>query len=208
MAKLPVFDINNKETGDIELDDQVWNVEENQTLVWQVIKAYLSNQRQGTSCTKNRKYVQGGGAKPYRQKGTGRARQGTSRSPLKRGGGTIFGPNPRSFHQKVNIKAGRNALKVVLSDKVRTNRLTVVDEFKFEEFKTKQVVKMLDAFKAKKVLIIDKDQNNYLYFSARNIPNVDFVSADNLNVYQALRFDKILLSKSSVELIEKRFRKG
>ena len=136
MSSLTVYNKSNKRTGQIELDDHVWSVDKNDHVVWLAVKAYLANQRQGTACTKNRKFVHGGGSKPYRQKGTGRARAGTSRSPLIRGGGVIFGPNPVDYSQKLNKKSKNLALRIVLSEKLRSKNVIVLDKYGIEEYKT------------------------------------------------------------------------
>ncbi len=208
MSSLTVYNKSNKRTGQIELDDHVWSVDKNDHVVWLAVKAYLANQRQGTACTKNRKFVHGGGSKPYRQKGTGRARAGTSRSPLIRGGGVIFGPNPVDYSQKLNKKSKNLALRIVLSEKLRSKNVIVLDKYGIEEYKTKAVESLLAKFSKKKLLVIDDVLNNEMYFSTRNLKNANYSTSLELNSYQALNCDDLMFTEASIKALEKRLKKG
>lgn len=206
MATLPVFNLNKEEVGKIELDDDVWGVAPCESLVWSVVVAYNANQRQGTACTKNRKYVSGGGAKPFRQKGTGRARQGTSRSPVKKGGGVVFGPNPRDFSKKINRKAKNKALRSVLSHRLKGAKVVVVDSLDFDAFKTKRVVEVLKKFELESALFVGAAENKKLYFSTRNLQKTNYLTYADLNVHEVLISRNLLLSKESIGKLTERLR--
>ena len=203
MPKVAVYDITGTIAGEIELNDAVFNVEVNEALLHQAIVRQLANQRQGTHATKTRSFVRGGGRKPWKQKGTGRARAGSIRSPLWVGGGTVFGPQPRSYAFAMPRKARRAALKSALSAKVQAGELLVLEDFDFAEPKTKQVVKLLADFKAdKKTLIITGEERENVERSARNIPGTKAIGASGLNAYDLLYHDKVLLTKDAIVRIE------
>jgi large subunit ribosomal protein L4 len=204
---MPTIDVINQEkkkVGTIDLSDAVFGAEINVPLVHQVIKAQLANRRQGTAKTKTKSEVRGGGKKPFRQKGTGNARQGSSRSPLNPGGGQNFGPQPRSYEQATPKKMMMGALRSALSDRVKSQRVLVIDEFKLADAKTKA----LDAILKKglgldKVLIID-DANEKLERSGRNIKHVRILRTEGLNVYDVVRYDWLVLTKRAVAGVESR----
>lgn len=203
MPKVAVYDITGKETGAIELNDNVFGVEVNEALLHQAIVMQLASQRQGTHATKTRAMVRGGGRKPWRQKGTGRARAGSTRSPIWVGGGTVFGPQPRSYAFSMPRKARRAALKSALSAKVQAGEMMVLEDISFAEPKTKNVVKMLDSLKVdEKALIITGELVDNVEKSARNIPGVKAIEASGLNAYDLLYHGKVLITKEAVARIE------
>lgn len=204
MPKLSVYNLAGQVTGEIELNDQVFGVEFNEAVVHQAIVMQLANQRQGTSATKTRGMVRGGGRKPWKQKGTGRARCGSTRSPIWVGGGTTFGPQPRSYAKKMPRKARRLALCCALSAKVAAGEMVVVEGLAFDAPKTKNVVAMLNAFDAadKKALLITDGENTNVELSARNMPKVTAISNIGLNCFDILNSNKVFLSKEVVEKIE------
>jgi large subunit ribosomal protein L4 len=200
--KLNVYKIDGKKSDEtIELPDDVFGVEPNEHLIYQAVRVYLSNQRQGTHKTKERAEVRGGGKKPFRQKGTGRARQGTSRSPLMRGGGTIFGPRPHKYRLSLPKKAARLARKSALSLKAKENEIMIIEDFTFETPKTKDLYGILSLLKIndKKTLLLLSDKNESLYKSGRNIPKLDVQISDKVATYQLLNNKMILLQKSAIE---------
>ncbi len=204
MPKLSVYNLAGQVTGEIELNDQVFGVEFNEAVVHQAIVMQLANQRQGTSATKTRGMVRGGGRKPWKQKGTGRARSGSTRSPIWVGGGTTFGPQPRSYAKKMPRKARRLALCCALSAKVAAGEMVVVEGLTFDAPKTKNVAAMLGAFEAadKKALIITNGDNVNVELSARNMPKVTAISNMGLNCFDILNSNKVFLDKEIVEKIE------
>lgn len=203
MPKVAVYDITGKETGEIELNDNVFGVEVNEALLHQAIVMQLASRRLGTHSTKTRGLVRGGGRKPWRQKGTGRARAGSTRSPIWVGGGTVFGPQPRSYAFSMPRKARRAALKSALSAKVQAGEMVVLEDISFAEPKTKNVVKMLDSLKVdEKALIITGEQVDNVEKSARNIPGVKAIDASGLNAYDLLYHGKVLITKEAVARIE------
>lgn len=203
MPKVAVYDITGKETGEMELNDNVFGVEVNEALLHQAIVMQLASQRQGTHSTKTRGLVRGGGRKPWRQKGTGRARAGSTRSPIWVGGGTVFGPQPRSYAFSMPRKARRAALKSALSAKVQAGEMVVLEDISFAEPKTKHVVKMLDSLKVdEKTLIITGELVDNVEKSARNIPGVKAIGANGLNAYDLLYHGKVLITKDAVARIE------
>lgn len=205
MPKVAVYDITGKQTGEeIELMDYVFGVEFNEAVVHQAVVMQQANERQGTHATKTRGMVRGGGRKPWKQKGTGRARAGSVRSPLWVGGGTVFGPAPRSHAKDMPRKARRLAIRCALSAKVAEGALVVVDNLTFDAPKTKDAVAMLTGFEAadKKALIITDGENENVEKSSRNIEKVKALSNDCLNVYDILNAEKILLAKDAVARIE------
>ena len=200
--KLNVYKIDGKKSDEtIELPDDVFGVKPNEHLIYQAVRVYLSNQRQGTHKTKERAEVRGGGKKPFRQKGTGRARQGTSRSPLMRGGGTIFGPRPHKYRLSLPKKAARLARKSALSLKAKENEIMIIEDFTFETPKTKDLYGILSLLKIndKKTLLLLSDKNESLYKSGRNIPKLDVQISDKVATYQLLNNKMILLQKSAIE---------
>lgn len=206
MAKAAVYDMANKQVGDIELNDDIFSVEVNAGLLHQAVVMQLASQRLGTHATKTRSFVRGGGRKPWRQKGTGRARAGSTRSPLWVGGGTVFGPHPRSYAFSMPRKQRRLALKCALSDKVKSGDLIVLDTLAFEAPKTKEAVKVLAAFETpKKALFITADEVENVAKSARNIPGVKAIGAMGLNVFDILHHDKVFVTKDAVARIEEVF---
>jgi large subunit ribosomal protein L4 len=205
MPKVAVYDMTGKQTGEeIELMDYVFGVEFNEPVVHQAVVMQQANERQGTHATKTRGMVRGGGKKPWKQKGTGRARAGSVRSPLWVGGGTIFGPSPRSHAIAMTRKARRLAIRCALSAKVAAGELVVVDGLKFDAPKTKDAVAMLKGFEAadKKALIITDGENENVERSSRNIDKVKALSNDCLNVFDILNAEKVLLAKDAVKKIE------
>ena len=206
MAKAAVYDMANKQVGDIELNDDIFSVEVNAGLLHQAVVMQLASQRLGTHATKTRSFVRGGGRKPWRQKGTGRARAGSTRSPLWVGGGTVFGPHPRSYAFSMPRKQRRLALKCALSDKVKSGDLIVLDTLAFEAPKTKEAVKVLAAFETpKKALFITADEVENVEKSARNITGVKAIGAMGLNVFDILHHDKFFVTKDAVARIEEVF---
>ena len=206
MATVAVYDITNNKVGDIELNDSIFGVEMNSGLLHQAVVMQLAAQRLGTHATKTRSFVRGGGRKPWKQKGTGRARSGSTRSPLWVGGGTVFGPHPRKYAFNMPRKQRRLAIKCALSDKVKSGELVVLDSLDFEAPKTKQVVKMLGDFKAeKKVLFITADEAENVEKSARNIPGVKAINMMGLKVFDILNNDKLFITKDAITRIEEVF---
>ena len=204
MPKVTLYNIAGQAAGEIELNDGVFGVEYNEAVIHQAVVRQMANERLGTHATKTRGLVRGGGKKPWRQKGTGRARVGSIRSPLWVGGGTVFGPLPRSHAKDMPRKARQLAVKSALSEKLRAGEIIVVDAIQFEAPKTKDVVKMLAAFNvAGKALIVDggeKSANTVL--SARNIPGVKAYAPSGLNIYDLVHYTKLFLTKDAVEKIE------
>ncbi len=195
MPKVDVYDIKGKKVSDIELADSVFGIEPNENIVHAVLVNYLANQRQGTQSTKTRAEVRGGGKKPWRQKGTGRARQGSIRAPQWIKGGIALGPKPRSYKYTVNKKEKRLAIKSVLSSKVIEKELTVVDKLELKEIKTKSMVKALTALKVEgKTLIIVPEKNTNVVMSARNIEGVKTITANNINVFDLLKYIRTFTS--------------
>ena len=203
MPKVDVYDIKGKKVSDIELADSVFGIEPNENIVHAVLVNYLANQRQGTQSTKTRAEVRGGGKKPWRQKGTGRARQGSIRAPQWIKGGIALGPKPRSYKYTVNKKEKRLAIKSVLSSKVIEKELTVVDKLELKEIKTKSMVKALTALKVEgKTLIIVPEKNTNVVMSARNIEGVKTITANNINVFDLLKYNNLILPVDTVKRLE------
>ena len=203
MAKVTVFNMEGKEVGDIELSDDIFGVRPNEHLIYLAVKQYLANQRQGMQKAKTRAEVSGGGRKPWRQKGTGHARQGSIRSPQWKGGGVVFAPTPRDYSFKLNKKEKRAALKGALSDKVSGGKLIVLDELKFEEKKTKAFAKMMDALNvAGKALVVTGEPDENVAFSARNLPKVETAVTNTINVYDIVNAGTLILTKDAVSKIE------
>ena len=203
MPKVDVYDIKGKKVSDIELADSVFGIEPNENIVHAVLVNYLANQRQGTQSTKTRAEVRGGGKKPWRQKGTGRARQGSIRAPQWIKGGIALGPKPRSYKYTVNKKEKRLAIKSVLSSKVIEKELTVVDKLELKEIKTKSMVKALTVLKVEgKTLIIVPEKNTNVVMSARNIEGVKTITANNINVCDLLKYNNLILPVDTVKKLE------
>ena len=202
MAKVSVYNMEGKEVGTIELNDAVFGVEVNEHLVHMAVVQQLANNRQGTQKAKTRSEVSGGGRKPWRQKGTGHARQGSTRSPQWTGGGVVFAPVPRDYSFKINKKEKRAALKSVLTSRVLDNKLIVIDELKFDEIKTKKFQAVMDNLKVKKALVVIADNDEKITMSARNIPTVKTALVNSINVYDILKGDTLVLTKDAVAKIE------
>ena len=203
MPKIDVYDIKGKKVSDVELADSVFGIEPNENIVHSVLVNYLANQRQGTQSTKTRAEVSGGGRKPWRQKGTGRARQGSIRAPQWIKGGIALGPKPRSYKYTVNKKEKRLAIKSILSSKVLEKELTVVDKLELAEIKTKTMVKALADLKVEgKTLIIIPEQNKNVVMSARNIEGVKTITANNINVFDLLKYTNLILPVDTVKKLE------
>ena len=203
MPKIDVYDIKGKKVSDIELAENVFGIEPNETIVHSVLVNYLANQRQGTQSTKTRAEVRGGGRKPWRQKGTGRARQGSIRAPQWIKGGIALGPKPRSYKYTVNKKERRLAIKSLLSSKVLEKELTVVDKLELSEIKTKTMVKALADLKVEgKTLIVLADKNENVLMSSRNIEGVKTILLNNINVFDLLKYNNLVLPLDTVKKIE------
>ena len=199
MANVSVYNIEGNQVGEIELSDAVFGVEVNEHLLHMAVVNHLAAKRQGTQSAKTRSEVSGGGKKPYRQKGTGHARQGSTRAPQWTGGGVVFAPKPRDYSFKLNKKERRAALKSALTSKVVDNKIVVLDTFKMEEVKTKKFQAVMDALKVSKALVVVEDNNVVL--SARNIPTVKTASTSTINVYDILKYDTLVLTQDAVAAI-------
>ena len=203
MPKVDVYDIQGKKVSDVELNEAIFGIEPNEAIVHSVLVNYLANQRQGTQSTKTRSEVSGGGRKPWRQKGTGRARQGSIRAPQWIKGGIALGPKPRSYSYKINKKEKQLAIKSLLSSKVKEQELTVVDKLELAEIKTKTMVKALSDLKVEgKTLIILADKNDNVYLSSRNIEGVKAITLNMINVYDLLKYNKLVLPLETVKKLE------
>ncbi len=202
MANVAVYNIEGKEVGTIELNDAVFGVEVNDHLVHMAVVNQLANKRQGTQKAKTRSEVSGGGRKPWRQKGTGHARQGSTRAPQWTGGGVVFAPVPRDYSFKMNKKEKRAALKSVLTAKVEEKKFIVVDEIKLDEIKTKSIVNMLKGLDVSKALVVLEDGNTNAEISARNIADVKTAKTNTINVYDILKYNTVVATKAAVEAIE------
>ena len=202
MANVSVYNMEGKEVGTMELNDAVFGVDVNDHLVHLAVVRQLANNRQGTQKAKTRSEVSGGGRKPWRQKGTGHARQGSTRAPQWTGGGVVFAPTPRSYEIKLNKKERRLALKSALTSRVQENKLIVLDELKLDAPKTKDMQKVLDALKVNKALVVLKDKDENVVLSTRNIPNVVTALTNTINVYDVLKYNTLILTKDSVAAIE------
>ena len=203
MANVSVYNMEGSEVGKLDLNDSVFAVDVNEHLMHMAVVLQLANKRQGTQKAKTRSEVSGGGRKPWRQKGTGRARQGSTRSPQWTGGGVVFAPTPRDYSFKMNKKEKAGAIKSALTTKVNEEKFFVMDSLKFDEIKTKKMVGVLDALKVNKALVVlDGEDNDNVEVSARNIAGVRTVYSNAINVYDILKYDTIIITKSAVAKIE------
>ena len=202
MAKVSVYNMEGKEVGSMELNDAVFGVEVNEHLVHMAVVQQLANNRQGTQKAKTRSEVRGGGRKPWRQKGTGHARQGSTRAPQWTGGGVVFAPVPRDYSFKMNKKEKRAALKSVLTAKVQENKVVILDELKFDEIKTKAMVNVLNNVKAEKAIVVLKENDEKVVLSARNIADVQTSLVNTINVYDILKHNTLVMTKEAVQAIE------
>jgi large subunit ribosomal protein L4 len=205
MATLAVYDVENQKVSDMELDDRVFGAKIKDSLFHEVVRKILASQRSGTAATKNRADVRGGGAKPWKQKGTGRARAGSRRSPIWRGGGTMFGPMPRDYSFSIPKKVSRAALKAALSLKHKEGKLILLNDFPLEGFKTRQVVEVLKKFQVEDALIVTDRKNPLLERSTRNIPGVQVLRCEGLNVYDILNHEHLILLSPVVQKIQGAF---
>lgn len=202
MATVAVYNMQGAEVGKMDLNDAIFGVEVNEYLVKMVVTAHLAAERQGTQKAKTRSEVSGGGRKPWKQKGTGHARQGSTRAPQWTGGGVVFAPVPRDYSFKMNKKEKRAALKSVLTSKVQENKFIVLDELKLAEVKTKEMKKVLDNLKVNNALVIIGDDSENVALSARNIAGVQTASVNTINVFDMLKYNTIIATKTSVASIE------
>ena len=202
MANVSVYNIEGKEVGTIDLNDAVFGVEINEHLVHMAVVNQLANNRQGTQKAKTRSEVSGGGRKPWRQKGTGHARQGSTRAPQWTGGGVVFAPTPRDYSFKLNKKEKRAALKSALTSRVEENKLIVVDEINFDEIKTKKFQEVLNNLSVSKALVVLEDGNKNAELSARNIADVKTAKTNTINVYDILKYNTVIVTKAAVQTIE------
>ncbi len=202
MAVVTVLNMNGEEVGTMELNDSVFNVEVNENAMHMTVVQYLANRRQGTKSAKTRAQVRGGGRKPWRQKGTGRARQGSIRSPQWRGGGVVFAPKPRDYSFKINKKIKRLALKSAFSVKVNENKLLVLDKLELTEIKTKQMKQVLSNIKTDNALVVIDNNDRNVILSARNLPAIKTAATNTINVYDILKYDKLVLTKDAANKIQ------
>ncbi len=202
MANVAVYNMEGKEVDKIELNDSIFGVEINEHLVHMAVLQQLANKRQGTQKAKTRSEVRGGGRKPWRQKGTGHARQGSTRSPQWTGGGVVFAPTPRDYSFKLNKKEKRAALKSALTSRVLENKFVVVDELKLDEIKTKKFVEVLKNLNVEKALVVLNDMDEKVIASAANIPTVKTTQTNELNVFDVLKYDTVVVTKAAVATIE------
>ena len=202
MANVTVYNIEGKNVGTLELNDSVFGVEINDHLVHMAVVQQLANKRQGTQSAKTRTEVSGGGRKPWRQKGTGHARQGSTRSPQWKGGGVVFAPKPRDYSFKMNRKEKALAIKSALTSRVNESKFFVLDDLSFDEIKTKNMKAVLDSLKLEKALVVLDQKNDNVLLSARNLPKVRTVLSNSINVYDILKYDTLVLTKSAAKQIE------
>ena len=202
MANVSVYNIEGKEVGTIELNDAIFGVEVNEHLVHMAVVSQLANKRQGTQKAKTRSEVSGGGRKPWRQKGTGHARQGSTRAPQWTGGGVVFAPTPRDYSFKLNKKEKRAALKSALTSRVEENKFIVVDALQFEEIKTKNFQAVLNNLSVSKALVVLEDDNKNAELSARNIADVKTARTNTINVYDIMKYNTVIATKAAVEKIQ------
>ncbi len=204
MTVVKIYDQERKVVGELELPEEIFGVEVKPELLNFVVKAHLAAKRVGTASVKTRSTIRGGGKKPWRQKGTGRARVGSIRSPLWRGGAVVHGPRPRDYSFKVNKKVKKLALKMALSSKVKSDKLTIIDKIELETPKTKEFVKIKNAFELKKSLIVLSKQDRNIFLSTRNIPDVKYMLDKDVNVYDLLRYDDVVVTPEVIENLKER----
>ena len=202
MAKVSVYNIDGKEVGSIELNDAVFGVEVNEHLVHLAVVNQLANKRQGTQSAKTRSEVSGGGRKPWRQKGTGHARQGSTRAPQWTGGGVVFAPTPRDYSFKMNKKEKKIALLSALSSKVNDSKIVVLDSFNLDEIKTKKFAEVMNNIKVSNALFVIEGENKNVVLSGRNIPTVKVSATNEINTYDVLKYDTLVVTKAAVEKLE------
>ena len=202
MANVSVYNIEGKEVGKIDLSDAVFGVEVNEHLVHMAVVNQLANNRQGTQSAKTRSEVSGGGRKPWRQKGTGHARQGSTRAPQWTGGGIVFAPKPRDYSFKMNKKEKKLALLSALTSKVADNKIVVLDEFKLDEIKTKKFAEVMNNLKVSKALVVLEGENKNVVLSGRNIPTVKVSATNEINTYDVLKYDTLVVTKAAVEKLQ------
>ena len=200
MSSVDIYNTNKEKVSQVELDEKIFDCEVNPHLLYETVKEHLAKRRIGTASTKNRSNVRGGGKKPWRQKGTGRARAGTTRSPLWTGGGVVFGPHPRDYSYRINKKVRKSALRSALSSKLKENNLILVDTIHLPEIKTKTFISLLDRLDIQDALIVD-DGNTNLEKSAQNVPLFKVVRSEGLNVYDILKHEKLVITQASLEKI-------
>ena len=205
MANVSVYNIEGKEVGSIELNDAVFGVEINEHLVHMAVVNQLANNRQGTQSAKTRSEVSGGGRKPWRQKGTGHARQGSTRAPQWTGGGIVFAPKPRDYSFKMNKKEKKLALLSALTSKVADNKIVVLDEFKLDEIKTKKFAEVMNNLKVSKALVVLEGENKNVVLSGRNIPTVKVSATNEINTYDVLKYDTLVVTKAAVEKLQEAY---
>ena len=202
MASVSVYNMEGAQVGTIELSDSIFAVPVNEHLVHQAVVAQLANKRQGTQKAKTRSEVRGGGRKPWRQKGTGHARQGSIRAPQWTGGGVVFAPTPRDYSFKMNKKEKRIALLSALSSKVAESKIVVLDEFKLDEIKTKKFVEVMNNLKVENALVVLEGENKNVVLSGRNIPSVKVTATNEINTYDVLKYETLVVTKAAVEKLE------
>lgn len=206
MPKVTLYDMSGAQVGELELKDSVFGIEPNVAVLHAFVKMQLANKRVGTHSTKERGEVRGGGKKPWRQKGTGRARAGSSRNPIWKGGGIVFGPKPRDYSYTLPKKVRRLAMKSALSSKVKDNQIIVVDQLQFEEPKTKQMIKTLESLNAgNRTLVVTAGDNVNVIKSTRNIPGVKPLRVESINVYDILKYETLLITRDAVARVEEVF---
>lgn len=202
MPSIAVYNMNKQQVGEVQLSDDVFDVEVRESLIHQALRIQLANRRAGTVAVKNRSAVRGGGKKPFKQKGTGNARQGCSRAPQYPGGGVAFGPQPKTYNLSMNKKARSAALCSVLTYKLQNNNITVLDKIEFDKISTKDFIGFLNTFDLNKSLIVTDDFNNNLFLSARNVPHIKMLKHDALNIHDMLKYKHIIFTQGSVQSTE------
>lgn len=202
MANVKVYNIEGKEVGSLELNDAIFGVEVNEHLMHMAVVSQLANKRQGTQSAKTRAEVSGGGRKPWRQKGTGHARQGSTRAPQWKGGGVVFAPKPRDYSFKMNRKEKALAIKSALTSRVEANKIIILDSISFDEIKTKKMTAVLESLKVKKALVVLDKKDDNVILSARNIPTVRTATSNAINVYDIVKYDTLVITKDAVAQIE------
>ena len=202
MPTIALYNMNREKVGEVALNDDVFATEVKEPLIHQALKVQLANRRAGTVKTKTRGEVSGGGKKPFKQKGTGNARQGCSRAPQYPGGGTVFGPQPKTYNLAINKKARKAALRSLLSMQLKSEKITVLDQLNFEKISTKDFAGFMKKFELDRSLIITEEPSTSLYLSARNVPYVKLLKADGLNVYDVLKYKNIVITQGAVRLVE------